>query len=87
MIYYCHCRHAHKRLRADPDAGSRSNNSNSASNSNNNNMSALLSDPAALAAVMFGLNLLVGGLKKGLLRPEDPQTKAMAEPFVPLLRR
>ena len=46
-----------------------------------------LTDPAALAAVTFGLQLLVTSLKKGVLKADDPQAKAMVEPFVVLLRR
>jgi hypothetical protein len=79
-------RHAAKRLRSAEAAaaGAGAVNKDIAEESKS---ALMLSDPAALAAVLFGLGLLVAALRKGLLQADDEATRAMAAPFVPLLRR
>jgi hypothetical protein len=79
-------RHAAKRLRSAEAAaaGAGAVNKDIAEESKS---ALMLSDPAALAAVLFGLGLLVAALRKGLLQVDDEATRAMAAPFVPLLRR
>ncbi|CAM9237943.1 unnamed protein product, partial [Phaeothamnion confervicola] len=51
---------------------------------------AILSDPAAVAAVTFALSLLHGCLKRGVLGSggnSSPRCRAMVDPFLPLLAR
>jgi hypothetical protein len=79
-------RHAGKRLRSAEAAAAGAGAVNK-DVSEESKSALMLSDPAALAAVLFGLGLLVAALRKGLLQAEDEATRAMAAPFVPLLRR